>query len=718
MTMARTLGGARAARVRSVIFRSLDSARRVKPEIQALRAVAVGAVVIFHFWPARLPGGYAGVDVFFVISGYLIIGSLLREVRDTGRVRLVDFWARRARRLIPASLVTLLAVTLGVVIWVPRVSWIPFIHEIGAAAVYALNWVLAANSVDYLASQNAPSPVQHFWSLSVEEQFYIAWPLLIVVTLALAVRLRPANRQRVVLVVLVAIVAASAVFSVIATDASQQSAYFLTTTRAWEFGAGGILAAVLERSPSIRPALAAALGWGGIAAIGASFVAFNAQTAFPGWAAWLPVGGSLLVIAGGLPTPRWSLSLLFRLRPVQWVGDISYSLYLWHWPLIVIAPLALHRELGTTSRVGLLIVALAIAWASKTWIEDPFRRSARLRWRGPWFATLATVVITGIVLTGSLVWTGSMESAVAQAKKEALHIVTANGSCLGADAFGPQRVRTCLRPFAVSALTDPAVAATDIGRGVQVADKCKQTGEDSAVIACRFGVAAHPVHHVALIGDSHAGVFLEPLQLYAAKHDWQVTTYLKTWCIGTGVPRVAAPDNLDASGVRSCADWGASAIRDIAADPTIDVVVFSNFTRHYDVSDVGSLGRPVNEQDFRSAWSPLIRAGKKVIVIRDTPDAGNSLAPQCIAEHLADYDPCATPKAVAVVPAGDDPQWSAVLDTPAVTGIDLTDDFCDADVCHTVIGGLIVYFDSHHLTATFARTLAPYLGEKISRAIR
>jgi peptidoglycan/LPS O-acetylase OafA/YrhL len=684
MTMARTLGGARAARVRSALVRSPDPARRVKPEIQALRAVAVGAVVIFHFWPARLPGAYAGVDVFFVISGYLIIGSLLREVRDTGRVRLVDFWARRARRLIPASLVTLLAVTLGVVMWVPRVSWIPFIHEIGAAAVYALNWVLAANSVDYLASQNAPSPVQHFWSLSVEEQFYIAWPLLIVVTLALVVRLRPATRQRVLMVVLVAIVAASAVFSVIATNASQPSAYFFTTTRAWEFGAGGILAAVLERTPSIRPALAAALGWGGIAAIGASFVAFNAQTAFPGWVAWLPVGGSLMVIAGGLPTPRWSLSLLFRLRPVQWVGDISYSLYLWHWPLIVIAPLALHRELGTTSRVGLLIVALAIAWASKTWIEDPFRRSARLRRRGPWFAAVATVVITAIALTGSLVWTGSMESAVAQAKKEALHTVTADGSCLGSDAFGPQRVRTCLRPFAVTALTDPAVAATDIGRGVQVADKCKQTGEDSAVIACRFGAAVHPVHHVALIGDSHAGVLLEPLH---------------------------------ASGVRSCTDWGASAIRDIAADPTIDVVVFSNFTRHYDVSDVGSLGRPVNEQDFRSAWSSLIRAGKKVVVIRDTPDAGNSLAPQCIAEHLADYDPCATPKAVAVVPASDDPQWSAVLATPAVTGIDLTDDFCDADVCHTVIGGLIVYFDSHHLTATFARTLAPYLGEQISRAI-
>lgn len=718
MTTPRTLGGAREARIRTILFRPTDTTQRVRPEIQALRAVAVGAVVVFHFWPARLPGGYAGVDVFFVISGYLIIGSLLREVKDTGRVRLVEFWARRARRLIPASVVTLLAVTVAVAIWVPRVSWIPFIHEVGAAAVYVLNWVLAANSVDYLASQNAPSPVQHFWSLSVEEQFYIAWPILIALTLALAIRLRPATRQRVLMVVLVAIVVASAVYSVIATDASQPSAYFFTTTRAWEFGAGGILAAVMERAPVIRPSLAAAIGWVGIAAIGASFVTFNAQTAFPGWVAWLPVAGSLLLIGGGLPSPRWSLSLLYRLRPVQWIGDISYSLYLWHWPLIVIVPLALHRELGTTSRVGLLILALAIAWASKRWVEDPFRRSARLRRRGPWFATLATIAITGIVLTGSLVWTGSMESAVAQAKKVALHAITAHGSCLGADAFGPKRTTSCPRPFAVTALTDPAVAATDIGRGVQVVDKCKQTGEDSMVIACRFGATGRPVHHVALIGDSHAGVFLEPLQIFADQHGWQLTTYLKTWCIGTGAPRVAAPDNLDASSVRSCADWGTSALRDIAADPTIDIVVFSNFTRHYDLKDVESLGRPVDERDFSTAWSQLIRAGKKVVVIRDTPSTGGSLAPQCIAEQLSVYDPCPTPKSVAVVPAADDPEWSAVQGTPGVTGVDLTDDFCDDTVCHTVIGGLIVYFDSHHLTATFARTLAPYLGEQISRSIR
>ncbi len=703
-----------AARARRLVLRPRDPTSRLRPEIQALRAIAVVAVVIFHFWPARLPGGYVGVDVFFVISGYLIIGSLLREVRESGRVRLLEFWARRARRLIPASVVTLLAVTVAIAIWVPRVSWVPFIREVGAAAVYMLNWVLAANSVDYLASQNAPSPVQHFWSLSVEEQFYIVWPILIVLTLLLVRRLSVGSRQRVLIIVLIVVVVGSAIYSVVETNASQPSAYFFTTTRAWEFGVGGVLAAFLDRSPVIPSWLLSGIGWLGLAMIAASTVAFNGGTAFPGYAAWLPVAGSLLVIAGGLPAARWSPSTLYRLRPVQWVGDISYSLYLWHWPLIVIAPLALDRALDGRAKLALLVLAVLIAWASKRIVEDPLRQSRRLRDRGPWFSTIATVLVTGLVLTGTLVWSTSIETDVAQARQAALREVTRHGSCLGADAFDSSRPGACSRPFAVTALTDPAVAASDIGRGVQVSDQCKQTNADAGLVICQLGVTDHPVRHIALIGDSHAGVFLEPLEIYAKKHHWQVTTYIKSWCMGIGAARVAAPDNLNSSAVDSCARWGTMALHQIAADPTIDGVVFSNFTRRYDSGDLGRLGRAATENDLRAAWTPLVDAGKHVIVIRDTPDSSVSV-PQCVAENLAKYDPCATPRPDAVVAI--DPQWSAALNTPGVTGVDLTDHFCDLTSCHSVIGGLIVYFDSHHLTATFARTLAPYLGGGIGPAL-
>jgi peptidoglycan/LPS O-acetylase OafA/YrhL len=715
VTTPHSVSGPSARRISDVFVRPVDRSDRVKPEIQALRAVAVGAVVIFHFWPARLPGGYVGVDVFFVISGYLIIGSLVREVGRSGRVHLIEFWARRARRLMPASIVTLLAVSTAIVLWVPQVSWIQFVREVGAAGAYVLNWVLAADSVDYLASQNAPSPVQHFWSLSVEEQFYVAWPLLIVIMALLARGRSTASRQRLLTAALVVVVVASAIYSVIATQENQASAYFFTTTRAWEFGVGGLLAMSANRLTNIPVRFASGMAWVGLVLIAVAASRFNATTAFPGLAAWLPVVGSLLVIAAGLPSSGWSPSPLYRLRPVQWAGDISYSLYLWHWPLLVIAPLALRHPSGTATKIILLIAALVISSASKRFIEDPFRQSDRLKTRGPWFATVSTVVITALILTGSLVWTGSMEAHIAQSKKEALQAIASDGSsCLGASAFGPGRT-ACLRPFAVNALTDPASAATDIGQGVQVSDKCKQTAEDSEVIVCQLGVLDHPARHIALIGDSHAGVFLEPLGIYAKQHGWQVTTYLKTWCMGTGVPHVAAPDNLDKSSVQSCARWGSSALQQIAADPTIDAVIFSNFTRHYDEGSLGTLGRPVTAADVISGWKSLMAVGKKVLVIRDTPVSVVALVPECVAEHLSDYDPCPTPRSAAVASA--DPQWAAAQSTLGVTGIDLSDDFCDAAVCHSVIGGLIVYFDTHHLTATFARTMAPYLGSEIQHAL-
>ena len=158
----------------------------VRPEIQGLRAAAVMLVVIFHLWPSRLPGGYAGVDVFFAISGFLITAHLVREVERTGTVALPAFWARRARRLLPASMLVLLVSAVGVLVWVPVTYWQQFLREAAAATTYVLNWLLTRDAVDYLAAENAASPVQHYWSLSVEEQFYLVWPLLIILAVSLA----------------------------------------------------------------------------------------------------------------------------------------------------------------------------------------------------------------------------------------------------------------------------------------------------------------------------------------------------------------------------------------------------------------------------------------------------------------------------------------------------------------------------------------------------
>lgn len=221
------------------------------------------AVLLFHLWPNRLPGGYIGVDVFFVLSGFLITAQLLRESERTGTIKLRDFWARRIRRLLPAAFLVLAASAIATLVWVPQGLWQQFAKEILAAALYLENWVLAADSVDYLAADNSPSPAQHYWTLSVEEQFYIAWPLLILFGLLLARRGAPARRT--IALVLALVTTLSFESSLQLTASNPAAAYFVTPTRAWEFGAGALIAFLPGVQRAVRLRVVSA--WLGIALI-------------------------------------------------------------------------------------------------------------------------------------------------------------------------------------------------------------------------------------------------------------------------------------------------------------------------------------------------------------------------------------------------------------------------------------------------------------------
>ena len=268
----------------------------VRPEIQGLRAVAVAVVVVCHFWPSALPGGFVGVDVFFAISGFLITSHLLREVAATGRVSLAGFWARRARRILPAALLVLALCALATLAWVPEVHRAQFFAEIRASTFYVENWQLAHTAVDYFAADQGPSPVQHFWSLSAEEQFYLVWPVLILAAAAIGLRAR--SRRR-VFAALAAVTAGSLAYSIYKTGADPAAAYFVTPTRAWEFGLGGLLAFCRVRAPArLRVAVA------GLVAIAVAAATFSADTAFPGVAALLPVLGACAVIWARAPAAR------------------------------------------------------------------------------------------------------------------------------------------------------------------------------------------------------------------------------------------------------------------------------------------------------------------------------------------------------------------------------------------------------------------------------
>jgi len=464
-------------------------------EIQGLRAVAVLLVVLFHLWPGRLPGGYVGVDVFFVISGFLITSLLLREVERTGSVSLTRFWARRMRRLLPASYLVLTVSAAAVLLLEPRLVWHQFFGEILAAGLYVENWALALNSVNYLAAQNTPSPAQHYWTLSAEEQFYLVWPLLVLIALWLAARWSR-GRLPTLFAVLAVGTLASLGYSLWITAHDPSWAYFVTTARAWEFGAGALLAF----APAVpwRPAVRSAIGWAALVALLASALVFDAKTPMPGKAAVLVVAASAAVIWVGDPPLRWSHSRLLTLRPAEWLGDISYSIYLWHWPLIILLPAAIGHPLTLVDRGSILMATIGLSALTKKWVEDPVRaaRHLGLGRSGATFAyaAAAAVLLTALCVVPRAVVDRDAEHAVEVAQQIAHH----EPPCFGAAAMTPQAKGCPNDDLDGVMVPTPDAAAEDDPPW----SRCYWRAFKDPLVPCRFGKPGAGLPHVAVIGDS------------------------------------------------------------------------------------------------------------------------------------------------------------------------------------------------------------------------
>jgi peptidoglycan/LPS O-acetylase OafA/YrhL len=682
---------------------------RFRPEIQALRAIAVVSVVLYHLWPNRLTGGYVGVDVFFVISGFLIIGHLLRETEKTRKVDLLGFWARRVRRLLPASTLVLVATAVATLVWVPQVEWVQYFHEFAASAVSVQNWLLAASSIDYLGADDAASPVQHFWSLSVEEQFYVVWPLVVIAVLALPRRRRRISTARRVFFVLTGITAVSFVVSVVTTITSPSTAYFDTATRAWELGLGGILAFLTFGRHKPRRVLAASMSWGGLVMIAAALLFFTEATPFPGWTALLPVVGTMLVIAAGTPHIWWSPAHLARHPRVQWLGGLSYSLYLWHWPVLTIAPFVTGAPLDFKTKFVVVVLSLVLAVLTKRFVEDPARTMPALTLRRPLVSVVAGVA-TAVVLLGASGSVAVATDATVTARADAMHrSLTEQHPCVGALAVGDAACRDPHRP---NDLTQPSVARADVGKGVAVDDPCKQGLTETGVMTCRIGDTEQPRERIALVGDSHAGQYLLPLDRYGKQHHVEFVTYLKSFCIGLGVPGIEAQHNGRPAVVDSCATWGASVQQELLTSD-VQAVVFANYTRAYTAAEAP--WRPVTADDFSAVWKPLADAGKRVVALRDGPVSSSPNVPQCVAQHLDEDDPCTTPLTEAVLAADHDPMLQAAS-ASAVPVVDVSDLTCSDGTCHTVVGGLITSFDRHHMTASFAETTSEVVGRRLVEA--
>ncbi|WP_425840725.1 acyltransferase family protein [Microbacterium sp. PA5] len=673
--------------------------RAFRADIQGLRALAVGLVVVFHLWPGALPGGYVGVDVFFVISGFLITGHLVGELERTGTVSLTRFWARRIRRLLPAAFLVLAASAVLAFAVLPRTLLPQNLGEIGAAAAYVLNWRLAADAVDYLAAENSASLVQHYWSLSVEEQFYLVWPLLVLAAAWLAARSARTSRTRAVTLLMTAVAVASLATSVAMTAASPALAYFVTPTRAWEFAVGGLVAllppaAARAGTPTVRRLAA----WAAVGAIAGSAVLFDAATPFPGWAAAVPVAGAALLLALGDDDHPWAPQAAARLGPVQYVGDTSYAIYLWHWPLIVAAPFVLGHGVGPLSGAALLGLTIALAAATKALVEDPVRRaSGLLRRRTPAYAFMAAGIAVFVAVAPAQAAVQQTQTAALSARIDAL--VDDADSCFGAAAV----IRDCADPYAVTDTVDPVVAAGDQWDYAAAPAGYDCTEEQYLATPPRVGIRCRieaPGPRIALVGDSHAFHLWDAFVESARREGWDVTMYVQSSCSGfENAATSARTRSVDAKRVMStCPDWAAGVWAELERTRP-DLVLFSS----------RAAGRNIRVADVLGVLGPLQDRLPRLAVVDDTPGMPpGTRGPACVEASGARVDPCASDK-----PDRSDPVNAAAraLRLPIITFDEI---LCrGGERCHAVIGGTVVYADRLHLTRTFARTLAPYLAARV-----
>lgn len=672
------------------------------PHVQGLRAIAVLCVVLYHFWPGRFPGGYVGVDVFFVISGFLITAHLMRELTATGTVRLGQFWARRARRLLPASLLVLLvcALVAGSAYLTPTSALPAEVREIIASTFYVQNWYLALTSADYLNNAGDPTTVQHYWTLSLEEQFYLVWPLLLLLAAWIGVRWFRGARRRAVLVTIGVVTLVSFGFNVWLTLTNPAPAYFVTFGRMWQFGVGALIALV----PLLRIRNAAAsfvLGWAGILTLAVVTFRFDAQTPFPGYMAAIPTLAAAAVIAASRSERWWYPTRVLSVRPAQFVGDISYSLYLWHWPLIVIAPSVPFWGLTIWHRLALLALCFVLAWLTKRFVEDPVRSWKVLTSRPPRVTLWASLVAMVLVAATA----GGAWAVNAPAYRDGIQAIEE----LRADP--PE----C---FGAAAALDPGCAAADFGAQILPAPgfagvdrpedaQCFVQLNDARPVSCEFGVDAAEAPRIALVGDSHAYQLLPTFQRLAEERGWHLTTWFKGACPWNDTP-LSTPGAFGAA----CTEWRAG-VESAMADAGLDAV----FTAALATTPYSSAGYPTAQDaavaGYREAWGRMLDRDVPVITVVDNPvwptDPNKCLRTRDVAE-------CDGARADVLV--AEDPLRDAAEGLDGVTLIDATDAFCDDEVCWPVVGGANIYRDQDHLTVTFADSLAPQYAAAIEEALR
>jgi peptidoglycan/LPS O-acetylase OafA/YrhL len=672
--------------------------RKFRPDIEGLRAIAVGTVVLAHSGLA-LKGGYIGVDVFFVISGFLITRQLHDELRKSGRVSFSGFYARRARRILPAAVVVILATLTASWAWLSPLRLHAITRDAIFSAISGINWRLAVQGTDYFQSSAPPSPFQHYWSLAVEEQFYVIWPLLLVVSALVFGRL--IGRQRAIVGSLVLVVAVSCYLSITVTATSAPWAYFGSHTRAWELGIGALIAVSAGSWSRLPSAAAAVLSWLGVVMIGIAAWRFNDDTPYPGSAALLPVLGAAMVIAAGCAASNRGAEILLKLAPMQFGGRVSYSWYLWHWPVLIIAPEVIGHKLTVTE--SLLAIGLSLVLATLTFrlVEQPIRTRKGL----------VEFPQRGIGLGIAMV-TMATVAAVALGANVALP-----GSSAGSKPGKAAGVRTALSDAGplVSGVSQMVIDATKITKLPAVTPALDKAQSDSANSRncfadypnvapntsrdCVFG-DPNGAKTMVLFGDSHAAQWSGPIQKWAEQNHWQMWLVVKAACSPGDYPGTVA---LKLHRVYTeCPTWRDKALSFIDSLKPAFVVVSGNWVAE-------SVGYPGMANSIRRIGS----SGAKILFIADTPRMVVNV-PDCLAQHPDNIQVCAVSMPESGLASSGRIAEIAGANSAGATVFQATPWLCTSETCPPVINNVVVYRDEGHLTNTYTLTLASQLGEALT----
>ncbi|MBZ5738604.1 acyltransferase family protein [Nocardioides mangrovi] len=661
----------------------------VRLDIQGLRCVAVGAVVADHAGVRHLAGGYVGVDVFLVVSGFLITSLLLREADRDGRISLRGFYARRARRILPAATVVLVAVAIYSASELSYVRTVRVLDDVRWAAAFLANVHFARSGTDYFSAGLPPSPVQHYWSLAVEEQFYLVWPALIAALLLVARRRRIASPRRLVAAVLAGCCAASLTWSVVHTASAPTAAFFSSLARAWELGAGALLALAATRLLLLPRLARHCLALAGLVAIGLAMTTYDATTALPGYHALVPVLGTVAVLAAGVGSEPVGVARVLSVRPMTWIGDLSYSLYLWHWPVLVLAGARLgHRRTGVETAV-LLLAVLALAAASYYLVENPVRRSPRLR---PSLRSLAlwpgTLALVGCsVLAADRIASDQLADRVAASQKWAA--LRDQAPTVGAELTYSLQLADDGAPIAF-----PLVSADQIER---LQDDRWHRRYTCNAYHDRTSTRLRPVGDIdadrtmVVLGDSHAGQWLPALDLMAQRDGYRLVPVIKYGCVP--YPVALLTENRSRN-YTECADFRRWAFDQIA-ELQPDLVYVGSRAMPPNMTVRGSDADAAWYDGVASALADLTELAPDVRMIGDVSMIGLEPA-DCLTDRHATMASCtATEKKRTVVANRLGRRAANAAGVPFVPVAQLA---CQDGRCPAFAGARMVYADHSHLS--------------------